>query len=266
MSVYLTNIRKPCVIANWKMQGSCAMISAFVTTLLQDESREPPVGMGVDIVLCPPVLYLQKFQEALQRKGEGNISLGAQNVYCESSGAFTGEISPGMLLDMGCRYVIIGHSERRQLFYEDDTLIARKFGAAYHTGLIPILCVGETEAERREGKTFEVVSRQLEAILAHEPVSVFATSIIAYEPIWAIGTGLTATPTEAEAVHTFVRDWLAKRDLEVAKKARIVYGGSVKLENAAGLFSMPNIDGALVGGASLVARDFLKICYKFSEY
>jgi triosephosphate isomerase len=257
--------RKPCVIGNWKMQGSCEKISKFVAALFQNEAKSHFVGVDVDIVLCPPTLYLQKFQQTLQThpplsQGEEGIGLGAQNVYCESNGAFTGEISPEMLVDIGCRYVIIGHSERRQLFYEDDALIARKFRAAYHIGLIPILCVGETEAERAQGKTFEVVARQLQAVLEHEPVSAFATSIIAYEPIWAIGTGLTATPAEAEAVHVYVRDWLGKRDTEVAKKARIVYGGSVKVENAAGLLGMPNIDGALVGGASLVAEDFLKIC------
>lgn len=247
------------MIANWKMQGSSEMISNFVLGLSQE--KNPPAGSDLEIVLCPPTLYLQKLQTALEAYNlREHFLLGAQNVYCESSGAFTGEIAPEMLVDMDCRYVIIGHSERRQLFYEDDALIARKFRAAYHVGLIPILCVGETEAERAGNKTFEVVERQLEAILALMPISVFSTSIIAYEPIWAIGTGLTATPTEAEAVHGFLRDWLGKRDPEVAKKVRIVYGGSVKAENAAGLFSMTNIDGALVGGASLVAEDFLKIC------
>lgn len=241
------------------MQGSSEMISNFVLGLSQE--KNPPAGSDLEIVLCPPTLYLQKLQTALEAYNlREHFLLGAQNVYCESSGAFTGEIAPEMLVDMDCRYVIIGHSERRQLFYEDDALIARKFRAAYHVGLIPILCVGETEAERAGNKTFEVVERQLEAILALMPISVFSTSIIAYEPIWAIGTGLTATPTEAEAVHGFLRDWLGKRDPEVAKKVRIVYGGSVKAENAAGLFSMTNIDGALVGGASLVAEDFLKIC------
>ncbi|HXH54153.1 MAG TPA: triose-phosphate isomerase [Gammaproteobacteria bacterium] len=252
-------MRKPCVIANWKMQGSSEMISNFVLALAQEKNR--PAGNDLEIVLCPPALYLQQLRTILEAYNlQEHFLLGGQNVYCESSGAFTGEIAPEMLLDMGCRYVIIGHSERRQLFQENDTLIARKFRAAYHVGLIPILCVGETEAERVGNKTFEVVARQLEAILALTPISHLSRSIIAYEPIWAIGTGLTATPLEAEVVHGFLRDWLGKRDLEVAKKARIVYGGSVKAENAAGLLSMPNIDGALVGGASLVAEHFLKIC------
>ncbi|HRA42104.1 MAG TPA: triose-phosphate isomerase [Gammaproteobacteria bacterium] len=255
----VTNFRKPCVIANWKMQGSSEMISNFVLTLSQ--AKNQPAASDLEIILCPPTIYLQKLQTALATHSlQEHFMLGAQNIYCESSGAFTGEIAPEMLVDIGGRSVIIGHSERRQLFYEDDALIARKFRAAYHVGLIPILCVGETEAERVDGKTFEVLVRQLEAILALVPICALSGSIIAYEPVWAIGTGLSATPTEAETVHAFLRDWLGKRDPEVAKKARIVYGGSVKAENAAGLFGMPNIDGALVGGASLVADHFLKIC------
>ncbi len=237
------------------MQGSSEMISNFVSVL--------PISLGSDleVVLCPPMLYLQKLQTTLKAANlQDYFLLGAQNVYCESRGAFTGEIAPEMLVNVGCHYVIIGHSERRQLFYEDDTLIARKFRAAYHVGLIPIVCVGETAAERAGNKTFEVIVRQLEAILALAPIAHLSTSIIAYEPVWAIGTGLTATPAEAEAVHVFLRSWLEKRDPEVAKKVRIVYGGSVKVENAVGLLNMPNIDGVLVGAASLVAGDFLKIC------
>lgn len=238
------------------MQGSRKMIASLAMALSGGKNYS-----GIEIVLCPPTLYIQTVQAALQDYSlTSHFALGAQNVYCESHGAFTGETSPEMLVDMGCRYVIIGHSERRQLFFEDDTLIARKCLAAYHAGLIPILCIGETEAERVNGKTAEVVCRQLQTILEKLPVAALATSIIAYEPVWAIGTGLTATPEQAEAVHAFLRDWVGQRDPEIARKMCIVYGGSVKPENADKLLSMPNIDGALVGGASLVAAQFLKIC------
>lgn len=252
----ISHFRKPCVIGNWKMQGSREMISNLVSGLSANKNYPE-----VDIALCPPTLYIERVQAALEDYAlQDHFALGAQNVYCESGGAFTGETSPEMLVDMGCRYVIIGHSERRQLFFEDDTLIARKSRAAYHAGLIPILCIGETAAERAAGKTFEIVCRQLQAILEKLPLVALATSIIAYEPVWAIGTGLTATPEQAEAVHASLRDWLGKQDPEIAKKVCILYGGSVKAENADGLFSMPNIDGALVGGASIDAGQFLKIC------
>ncbi len=251
-----TQTRRPCVIGNWKMQGSKSMIANLISGLSKSTAYNK-----VDIVLCPPVIYCETVQTALEKNAlEGQIALGAQNAYCEPKGAYTGEISPNMLVDMGCQYVIMGHSERRQLFFEDDTLIARKCVAAYHAGLIPVLCVGETEAERANGTTFEVLTRQLQAVLEKMPISAFSKVIIAYEPVWAIGTGITATPAEAEEVHAFLRGCLSKRDAEIAKKARILYGGSVKGENAKGLFNMPNIDGALVGGASLVAEDFLKIC------
>ncbi len=250
------------------MQGSKQMISNFVLSCSQAKNQALSLRRAsaeIEIVLCPPVIYLEKLEAMLKTNHLLEpIFLGAQNVYCEPQGAFTGEIAPEMLVDMGCRYVIVGHSERRQLFYEDDTLIARKFRAAYHAGLIPILCVGETAVERANDRTFEVVSRQLEAILKLMPLSALFTSVIAYEPVWAIGTGVTARPEVAEAVHRFLRDWLKERDAEVAAKVRIVYGGSVKTENAAGLFAMPNIDGALVGGASLVAAEFLKICENIS--
>lgn len=252
--------RKPCVIGNWKMQGSKAMIANLISALSTGLSKNAAYNK-VDIVLCPPVIYCETVQIALQKNAlEGCIAVGAQNTYCESKGAYTGEISPSMLVDMGCQYVIIGHSERRQLFFEEDTLIARKCVAAYDAGLIPVLCVGETEAERANGTTFEVLTRQLQAVLEKMPIGAFSKVIIAYEPVWAIGTGLTATPAQAEEVHAFLRDCLRKHDAEIARKARILYGGSVKGENAQGLFGMSNIDGALVGGASLVAEDFLKIC------
>ena len=258
----IKSLRKPCVIANWKMHGSFQRIANFVSAISQANLQ---VQHGdLEVVLCPPTIYLATLQTTLKAYHlQEQFLLGAQNVYCQSSGAFTGEIAPEMLVDMGCRYVILGHSERRRLFCEDDTLIAQKFRATYDVGIIPILCLGETAAERAGNKTFEVVARQLEAILALVPIAYFARSLIAYEPVWAIGTGLTASPTEAEVVHRFLRDCLGKRDLAVAQKVRIIYGGSVKVENAAALFSMSNIDGALVGAASLVAEDFLKICNEY---
>lgn len=253
---------KPCVIANWKMQGSRRVCIQLVFQLARSSRiYAAAFETELDVVLCPPFVYLSEVAELLKANNASTrFKLGAQNIYYESKGAFTGEISPEMLVDIGCRYVIVGHSERRQLFLEDDARIARKFKAAYDAGLIPILCVGETQAERAAGKTFEVVSQQLEAVLEQVSVQMLAQSVIAYEPIWAIGTGLTATPEQAEAVHHLIRQWIARQDPQAADVARIIYGGSVKAENAKGLLSMLNINGALVGAASLNAEEFLSIC------
>lgn len=255
----IQSFRKPCVVANWKMQGSLQMLSALIGDLLQGSQTVEFNKM--DVVLCPPFPYLQAVEKRIQ---SGPFRLGAQNAYCEYKGAFTGEVSPEMLVDVGCSYVIIGHSERRELFFETDALIARKFLAAYHVGLTPILCVGETLAEREHGKTFEVVQRQLAAVLTIASLSTLAGALIAYEPVWAIGTGLTATPEQAEAVHEYIRGWLAKQDAQIASQVRILYGGSVNAANASGLFAMPNIDGGLIGGASLKAQEFLSICQSVS--
>lgn len=251
----MNKLRKACVIGNWKMYGSKAMISEFVAHFSHSKLLDPTVEHAI----CPPYPYLQAFLTEI-KANDLVLQLGAQNVHSHGEGAFTGEISASMLVEMGCRYVIIGHSERRQLFFESDPLIASKFVAAYHAGLIPIVCVGETQAERNEGKTYEVVTRQLQAVWERAPAGAFAKSLIAYEPVWAIGTGLSATPDQAEDVHAYLRQWLADRDEQTAQNVRILYGGSVKSNNAEALFAQPNIDGALIGGASLHAQEFLNIC------
>ncbi|MGH8402705.1 MAG: triose-phosphate isomerase, partial [Gammaproteobacteria bacterium] len=188
------------------------------------------------------------------------LLLGAQDVCAEDDGAHTGEVSGAMLRDLDCRYVIVGHSERRALYGETDLLVARKFMAAQKAGLTPILCVGETLAERQRGETRMVVARQLDAVLDAAGVSAFAKAVVAYEPVWAIGTGKTASPEQAQEVHAFIRDSVRARDARIAAGIRLLYGGSVKASNAAELFRMPDIDGGLVGGASLEAREFLAIC------
>jgi len=249
--------RKPCIVGNWKMHGSRDMITKLVVEIVAGSASIT----DIEIVLCPPLVYLSFVENELrEKKCKDHIQVGAQNVYCEQEGAYTGEISPLMLSDIGCHYVILGHSERRQFFAEDDNLIARKFIAAYHAALTPILCVGETALEREQGKTFEVVSRQMQAVFELAPLEALQKAIVAYEPVWAIGTGLTATPDQAEEVHSYLRSWIAKKYAKLANRMRILYGGSVKAENAKGLFAKANIDGALVGGASLSPKDFLNIC------
>jgi triosephosphate isomerase len=188
------------------------------------------------------------------------ISWGGQNLSAEQSGAFTGEVAASMLTDFGCKYVIVGHSERRTLYGEDDSQVARKYAAARAAGLKPILCVGETLEERERGVTEEVVARQLDAVINLEGVSALADGVIAYEPVWAIGTGVTATPEQAQEVHAFIRKRVGSRDMDVADNLRILYGGSMKPDNAAELIAKPDIDGGLIGGASLKAADFLAIC------
>ncbi len=255
--------RRACIIGNWKMHGSAQMIRTFFAEFFAALASHPAALSGIEWVICPPFVYLPHILENLHQLNNlthtVSGSLGAQNTYSEATGAFTGEVAPEMLRDIGCQWVIVGHSERRTLFYEDNTRIARKFLAAYDAGLFPVLCVGETRAERETGKTWEVIQRQLEAVFAIAPIESLTTAVIAYEPVWAIGTGLTATPEQAEAVHLAIRDWIAKRDPCLAATARLLYGGSVKADNAAGLFAMPNIDGALVGGASIIAQEFFDI-------
>lgn len=249
----LKSNRKPCVVANWKMHASLAMIKQWVlgwkenSTILSDR---------LDIVICPPFVYLQDLLVQIPPF----LAVGAQNVYCEEQGAYTGEVSPGMLKDIGCPYVIVGHSERRTLFSESNALVAKKFKIAYDDGLIPILCVGETRAEREAGNTLSVIRLQLEAIFSVVHLSCFKRALIAYEPVWAIGTGLTATPEQAEEVHFAIRQVVDAVDPLVALEVRLLYGGSVKTSNARELFSQPNIDGGLIGGASLEVNEFFNIC------
>jgi triosephosphate isomerase (TIM) len=230
------------VAGNWKMHGSRASNQALLDALLQG------IGglQGAECVVCPPFPYLQQVSERL---GGTPVAWGAQNVSEQAQGAYTGEVSGAMLKDFGCRYVIVGHSERRQLYGEGDAQVAAKFAGAQAAGLTPILCVGETLEEREAGRTDEVVLRQLDAVLSR---SAIGGAVLAYEPVWAIGTGRNATPEQAQAVHAVLR----KR---VSNATRILYGGSVKAQNAAAIFAMPDVDGGLIGGASLVAKDFVDI-------
>ena len=215
-----------------------------------------PASDSVSLLVCPPYPYLASV--ASQLAGT-SVQLGAQNVSEHDKGAFTGEVAPAMLHDVGCRYVIVGHSERRTLYGESSALVAEKMAAALAAGLVPILCVGETLEEREAGSTEAVVGEQLAAAIERNGIGAFGASVIAYEPVWAIGTGMTATPEQAQDVHRYIRSVIAKQDSGVADGVQILYGGSVKGDNAAGLFGMPDIDGGLIGGASLKAADFLAI-------
>jgi len=246
-------MRNPLVAANWKMHGrtesNAALLSALVAGL---DARS-----ATEVLICPPAVYLQQAGESL--KGS-NVLLGAQNMHASESGAFTGEVAAPMLRDFGCSHVIIGHSERRELFQESDQFVAEKFATAVANDITPVLCVGESREQREAGETEATVLRQLQAVVEHVGIDAFAGAVIAYEPVWAIGTGLTATPEQAQEVHALIRTTLASNNKEVAGAIRILYGGSVKAGNAEELFAQPDIDGGLVGGASLVAEDFLKIC------
>lgn len=246
-------MRKLLVAGNWKMHGSRTQNTQLSSELLDglEDQRE------ADVLVCPPFVYLWELARAAKDSG---VAIGGQNLSAESVGAYTGETSASMLVDVGCKYVIVGHSERRALYHEDDSLVARKFVAAHQAGLIPILCLGETLEERERGATEEVVGRQLNAILSVSGVGDFASAVVAYEPVWAIGTGRTATPEQAEEVHSFIRRMISSEDANIGDSVRILYGGSVKAANASELFSMPDVDGGLVGGASLKADEFLRIC------
>ena len=246
-------MRRPLIAGNWKMHGSRAENAELIEALLLGLPDQIPF----DIVVCPPFVYLWEVARLLKAS---SIGLGAQSVCAEQVGAFTGESSAAMLKDVGCKYVIVGHSERRALYKEDDALVARKFLATQSQGLIPILCVGETLEERERSQTMQVVSRQLTAVLDLAGVTALRAAVIAYEPVWAIGTGKNATPEQAQEVHAYIRAAIAARDAKIAADVRILYGGSVKAANARELFAMPDVDGGLVGGASLKADEFLKIC------
>ncbi|HXS92081.1 MAG TPA: triose-phosphate isomerase [Steroidobacteraceae bacterium] len=246
-------MRRPLIAGNWKMHGSRAENAELIEALLLGLPDQIPF----DIVVCPPFVYLWEVARLLKAS---SIGLGAQSVCAEQVGAFTGESSAAMLKDVGCKYVIVGHSERRAIYKEDDALVARKFLATQSQGLIPILCVGETLEERERSQTMQVVSRQLTAVLDLAGVTALRAAVIAYEPVWAIGTGKNATPEQAQEVHAYIRAAIAARDAKIAADVRILYGGSVKAANARELFAMPDVDGGLVGGASLKADEFLKIC------
>ncbi|HET7756038.1 MAG TPA: triose-phosphate isomerase [Steroidobacteraceae bacterium] len=245
-------MRRPIVAGNWKMHGSRAENARLIEELL----AHCPAAPAASGVVCPPFVYLQEVARLLRGS---LLALGGQDVCADAQGAFTGEVSAAMLKDVGCEYVIVGHSERRLLYRESDQLVARKFAAAHGRGLVPILCVGEQLADREAGRTREVVARQLDVVLELCGAGSFATGVIAYEPVWAIGTGRNATPDQAQDVHAFIRARIAGRDARIAGATRILYGGSVKAGNAAELFAMPDVDGGLIGGASLKADEFLAI-------
>ena len=232
------------------MHGSLAENAALLAAI-------KPALAGIDAAVCVPFPYLAQAQAALDGS---SIAWGAQNVSDQAKGAFTGEVSASMLLDFGCTYVIVGHSERRSLYGESDELVASKYIAAQAAGLTPILCVGESLAERESGITEAVVARQLDAVIQAAGVASLAKAVVAYEPVWAIGTGKTATPEQAQAVHAFIRGKIAALDADVANGLVIQYGGSVKAANAAELMAQPDIDGGLIGGASLIADEFIAIC------
>ncbi len=246
-------MRRPMVAGNWKMHGSRASNQALLDEL--ESSREPE--WPIDVAVFPPFVYLS---DAVRHVEGARIEVGAQDVCAEGSGAFTGQVSAAMLKDVGCTYVIVGHSERRRLNHEDDALVARKFAAAQKVGLIPVLCVGETLDEREAKMTQAVIGRQVDAVVTLHGIGAFSPAILAYEPVWAIGTGRTASPQQAQDVHAFLRDRIAAHDVKMAHELRILYGGSVKGGNAAELFAMPDVDGGLVGGASLSADEFRQIC------
>ncbi len=242
-------MRRPLVIGNWKMNGSAEFTQGLLAGLAKD-------WLGVhkaEMVVCPPYLYLPQTSQILENT---NISWGAQDLSIQKSGAYTGEISANMLADFGCKYVIIGHSERREYHGETSAQVAKKFKAAIGGGMIPVLCVGESLEERETDKTYEIIGSQLREVVDYCGLDLMVKGVIAYEPVWAIGTGKSATPELAQDVHSYIREVLGPEGDSI----RILYGGSVKPETAEGLFGQKDIDGALVGGASLKAQDFVDIC------
>jgi len=248
-------MRKPFVAGNWKMNTD-SRSSVELAKGVVDGSTEL-VGRDVDVAVCPPFVYLQAVARAVS---SSSVAVGAQDVYYQAKGAFTGEISASMLKDTGCTYVLCGHSERRHVIGETDELINKKVTAAIGGGLLPILCVGELQSEREAGQTEEVVTRHIKKGLAGLSAEKVSAVTVAYEPVWAIGTGLTATPEQAQEVHEFIRGFLAEiYDGQLADEIRILYGGSVKADNAADLMGRADIDGVLVGGASLKVDDFVAI-------
>lgn len=246
-------MRRKLVAGNWKMFGSLTQNEALLNAVAAGAAKMP----GMDCAVCVPFPYLAQAQQLLRGS---RVAWGAQDVHQLDKGAFTGEVAAPMLSDFGCRYVIVGHSERRSLYGESSNLVAEKFAAARKAGLTPILCVGETLAQRESGVTEAVVAEQLDAVIGQSGVQSLRGTVLAYEPVWAIGTGKTASPEQAQTVHAFIRQRVAARDGQIAQGLCILYGGSVKAANAAELFAMPDIDGGLIGGASLVAADFLAIC------
>jgi triosephosphate isomerase len=246
-------MRRKLVAGNWKMHGSLAQNEVLLRAVSSGLARLS----GVDCAVCVPFPYLCQAQRELSETG---VKWGAQDAHQLDKGAYTGEVSASMLNDFGCRYVIVGHSERRSLYGESSQLVAEKFVAVQNAGMAPILCVGETLSQREAGSTEATVAEQLDAVIKVAGVQGLRNAVVAYEPVWAIGTGKTATPEQAQAVHAFIRQRIAALDGQVAQALCILYGGSVKGSNAAELFAKPDIDGGLIGGASLIADDFIAIC------
>jgi triosephosphate isomerase len=239
--------RKPIVAGNWKMNGSLELIDEISAAINKYKNEQ------VDVIIFPPAPLLCKAVES-------NANVGAQNISEHNSGAFTGEIEAELVKKLGVNYTLVGHSERRELFGETNEVVAEKFAKAQEKGLVPILCVGETQEQRELGQTEKVVAEQINAVISKLGIAALSSSVLAYEPVWAIGTGNTATPEQAQAVHKFIRDMLSSMSKPVAQSLRILYGGSVNDKNSKSLFTQPDIDGGLVGGASLKANAFTDIC------
>lgn len=245
-------MRKKLVAGNWKMHGSQSMAEALVDAIAAGRPD------NLDVAVFPPFPYIAA---VAARHADSGVGVGAQDVSeHDGQGAYTGEVSAAMLADVGARWVIVGHSERRQYHGESDELVARKFAAARAGGLTPILCVGESLAEHDAGQAHAVVARQLQAVIAHNGIASFDTAVVAYEPVWCIGSGRSASPEAVQQVHAFLRSQLEKEDVMIARLTRLLYGGSVKPANAAELFAQADVDGGLIGGAALTASDFLGIC------
>lgn len=246
-------MRQSLIMGNWKMNGSREEGQQLAKALAE--------GLGAvsqEVAVCVPFVYLSDIRAVL---ASSPIAVGAQNVADQASGAYTGEVSAAMLADCGVKYALVGHSERRSYYGDTNQSVANRFVQAQKQNIIPVLCVGETLEEREQDRTFQVVDEQLDAVIDAAGIEAFANAVIAYEPVWAIGTGKTASDEQAQEVHQYIRQQIAKRSQAIADKVQILYGGSVKPDNAKGLFAMPDIDGGLVGGASLDAKGFLQICH-----
>lgn len=244
-------MRRKLVAGNWKMHGSRELAKELLGAIT------PLAGGSIDIAVFPPAVYLAELAWTHAKSG---VAIGAQDVSAHAQGAYTGEVSAAMLREVGCSMVLVGHSERRQYHAESDELVAAKFVAAQSAGLVPVLCVGETLEQRDAGEAEAVIGAQLAAVVARAGIAAFTQAVVAYEPVWAIGTGRTATPAQAQQIHAFIRGTFAKDDANIAGSLRILYGGSVKAANAPELFAEADVDGGLVGGACLVASDFVAIC------
>jgi triosephosphate isomerase len=244
-------MRTKLVAGNWKMHGSRAMAQALLSEIAQHKPA------GVEVAVFPPFVFAAELAAQWSTKG---VAIGTQDVSEHAQGAYTGEVGAAMAREIGCSFTLVGHSERRQYHAESNECVAAKFKQAQAAGLTPVLCVGETLEQREAGRTEAVIAAQLDAVLADSGIAAFSQAVVAYEPVWAIGTGRTASPAQAQEVHAFIRSKLAKADATIANSLRLLYGGSVKPANAAELFAQPDVDGGLIGGASLVAADFLAIC------